>query len=250
MIRPLIFLFSAFIFATAVAEEKLTCFELRTYYTNEGKLDALHKRFREHTVALFEKHGMSNLIYWEPVDNEEQILIYLLGYPDRASRDASWNSFRNDPVWKKVYSDSTADGKLVKKVDSIFLEPTAYSPATAFPETGTSPVYELRRYTTNEGKLPNLDARFQDHTIELFEKHGITNLPYFHLAEGQEGSESTLLYFISSPSVEDRNASFKAFAADPAWKAARVESEKDGKLLVKKGVYSRFLKTTDYSPVK
>lgn len=232
------------------AEEKLTCFELRTYHTHEGQLDSLHARFRDHTVALFEKHGITNLIYWEPVENEEQILVYLLGYPDMAARDESWKAFRNDPVWKKAYADSTKDGKLVRKVDSVFLELTDYSPVATFPETSAAPAYELRRYTTNEGKLDGLDARFRDHTIGLFKKHGITNLPYFHLADGQEGSENTLLYFISAPSIESRNASFKAFGGDSAWKAARDASEKDGKLLVKKGVHSQFLKTTDYSPVK
>ena len=236
--------------APVFAEEELTCFELRTYYTNEGQLDALHARFRDHTVTLFEKHGITNFIYWEPVENEEQILVYLLGYPDMAARDASWKAFRNDPVWKKAYADSTEGGKLVRKVDSVFLELTDYSPVVTFPETSAAPTYELRRYTTNEGKLDDLDARFRDHTIGLFKKHGITNLPYFHLADGQEGSENTLLYFISAPSIESRNASFKAFGGDPAWEAARDASEKDGKLLVKKGVHSQFLKTTDYSPVK
>ncbi|MEM9016563.1 MAG: NIPSNAP family protein, partial [Verrucomicrobiota bacterium] len=109
-------------------------------------------------------------------------------------------------------------------------------------------VYEMRTYTTMDGKLLNLDARFRDHTVGLFEKHGVTNLPYFHLTDGQEGSETTLLYFISSPSVEARDASFKAFAADPAWKAAREASEANGRLLVKKGVKSIYLEPTDYSP--
>ena len=237
-------------FSPLFAEETLTCFEMRTYHTNEDKLDALHARFRDHTIALFEKHGMTNLIYWEPVENEEQILVYLLGYPDKAARDASWKAFRDDPVWKKAYADSTENGKLVEKVDSVFLELTDYSPVAAFPETSSAVTYELRRYTTNEGKLDDLDARFRDHTIGLFQKHGITNLPYFHLADGQDGSKNTLLYFISAPSIEARNASFKAFGSDPAWKEARDTSEQNGKLLVKKGVYSQFLKTTDYSPVK
>lgn len=235
---------------TLRAADDLTCFELRTYHANEGKLDALHARFRDHTVALFEKHGMTNLVYWVPRENEGNTLVYLLGYPDRAARDASWSKFREDPEWKKVYARSTEAGKLVGKVDSLFLSLTEYSPKPPFPTTEEAPVYEMRRYTTNEGKLDDLDARFRDHTIALFEKHGLTNLSYFHLDEGQAGSGTTLLYFISAPSVDARNASFKAFSSDPAWKAARDASEKDGKILVKKGVQSTFLETTDYSPVK
>ncbi|MEM6280166.1 MAG: NIPSNAP family protein [Verrucomicrobiota bacterium] len=246
------FLVAATVFlATADTHaEELTCFELRTYVANEGKLDDLHARFRDHTVSLFEKHGMTNLIYWTPVENSENLLIYLLGYPDREARDASWKAFRNDADWKKAYESSTVDGKLVAKVDSVFLNLTDYSPTAEFPETESELFYEMRTYTTAEGKLSNLDARFRDHTIGLFTKHGVTNLPYFHLADGQEGSENTLLYFISAASEESRNDSFKAFGADPEWKAAREASQKEGPLLVKKGVKSIFLKTTDYSPVR
>lgn len=235
------------------AEEKNpTCFELRTYRAHEGKLDALHDRFRNHTLQLFEKHGMTNLIYWEPVENDEGLLIYLLGYPDRKSRDASWKAFRDDPEWKGVYRESTVDGKLVAGVESVFLHLTDYSPLSTFahPGSGGKPVYELRQYTTNEGKLDDLDARFRDHTIGLFTKHGITNRPYFHFDDDQDGAANTLLYFISAPTIEARNESFQNFGADPAWKAAREASEKDGRLLVKKGIKSLFLRTTDYSPVQ
>ncbi|MEM9017147.1 MAG: NIPSNAP family protein, partial [Verrucomicrobiota bacterium] len=160
-IFPLIFLF-AFLLPLA-AEETPSCFELRTYHANEGKLDALHARFRDHTLALFEKHGMSNLIYWVPVENSDNLLIYLLAYPDRAARDASWKAFRDDPDWQAAFKASTTEGKLVSKVDSLFLELTDYSPVSSFPETDGEIVYEMRTYTTRDGKLPNLDARFRDH---------------------------------------------------------------------------------------
>ena len=107
----------------------LKVFELRTYTANGDKLDALHDRFRGHTLALFEKHGMTNLIYWVPEDNEANQLVYLLGYPNREARDKSWKDFRNDADWKAAYNASIADGKLVAKVDSLFLELTDYSPS-------------------------------------------------------------------------------------------------------------------------
>ena len=68
-------------------------YELRTYYAAEGKLDALHARFRDHTCALFEKHGIKNVAYWVPVDNKENTLIYLVSYPDRKAREKSWKAF-------------------------------------------------------------------------------------------------------------------------------------------------------------
>lgn len=230
--------------------EDTRLFELRTYHTNEGKLDALHARFRDHTLALFEKHGMTNVGYWVPSENKEQVLIYLLAYPDKDAREMSWKGFLNDPDWKKAYAASTADAKLVKKVDSVFLNPTDYSPALDIKQESPDRVFELRQYTTNEGKLDDLDARFRDHTLKLFTKHGLTNLPYFHIADGQDGAGTTLVYFLAHKDQESRDANFKKFGADPDWQAARKASEEDGKILIKGGVKSTMMVPTDYSPMK
>ncbi len=102
-------------------------YELRTYYTPEGKLDALNDRFRMYTMKLFEKHGMKNIIYWTPVD-KPNTLIYVIAHKDKAAADASWEAFRNDPEWKKVAEETQRNGKLVEKVESIYLNPTDYSP--------------------------------------------------------------------------------------------------------------------------
>ncbi|MCB1228862.1 MAG: NIPSNAP family protein [Verrucomicrobiae bacterium] len=225
-------------------------FELRTYYTNPGKLDALLKRFRQHTLTLFEKHGMTNVAYWLPVSNEEQILVYLMAYPSREARDASWKAFGADPDWKAAYAESTKNGKLVRKVDSVFLMSTDYSPALKIEAQDPPRLFELRRYTTNEGKLQNLDARFRDHTVNLFAKHGMTNLLYTHLTPGQEGSENTLVYLLAHPDNKARDTAFEAFRLDPEWQKARKESEAAGPLLIKDGVQSLLLKPTDFSPLK
>lgn len=230
--------------------EETRLFELRTYHSQPGKLAALHARFRDHTVALFEKHGMTNHAYWTPVEAPQARLVYLLSYPSREARDQSWRTFRDDPEWKEVYRDSTRDGKLVARVEKLFLIPTDYSPVEALPRHEEPPLYEMRRYTTNPKKLAALDRRFREHTIDLFEKHGLTNLFYFHLAEGQERSENTLIYFLAAPTREARDASFQSFSVDPAWQEARRVSEMDGRILVPKGVANTFLKTTDYSPVR
>ncbi|HUF62931.1 MAG TPA: NIPSNAP family protein [Verrucomicrobiales bacterium] len=103
------------------------CFELRTYYTHPGKLEDLHKRFREHTNALFVKHGMTLVGYWTP-DDKPEVLIYLLAYPSREAREKAWKGFMEDPVWKKAYEESHKDGPIVMKVESEFLQATDYSP--------------------------------------------------------------------------------------------------------------------------
>ena len=105
-------------------------FEIRTYYTHPGKLDALNARFRNHTVKFFERHGMTNIGYWVPTDPpaSENTLIYVLAHKDRDAAKKSWDAFRKDPDWLKVRTESEAQGPINTKVESVFLTPTDYSP--------------------------------------------------------------------------------------------------------------------------
>ena len=108
-------------------------YELRVYHTYEGKLDDLLRRFREHTVRLFEKHGIHNVAYWTPIDEplKGRTLFYILAHPSREAATANWDAFRNDPEWQAARDKSEANGKLVEKVDSTFLSLTDFSPALA-----------------------------------------------------------------------------------------------------------------------
>jgi hypothetical protein len=106
-------------------------FELRTYVTHPGRLDALHKRFREHTNRIFKKHGMTTVGYWVPQDEKDgkaDTLIYILAFPSREAAKKSWADFQADPEWQKVRAESEKDGKIVKSVTSVFMESTDYSP--------------------------------------------------------------------------------------------------------------------------
>lgn len=105
-------------------------FEMRTYHCAPGRLDALHKRFREHTNYLFAKQGISLIAYWTPLEGPESqnTLVYVLAYPSMAAREASWKAFREDPAWIAAKAASEEDGPIVEKVDSLFLSPTDYSP--------------------------------------------------------------------------------------------------------------------------
>jgi NIPSNAP len=104
-------------------------FEIRTYTTEPGKLDALHARFRDHTTKLFEKHGMTNIGYWTPADapRSQDTLIYVLAHSSREAANKSWDGFRNDPEWIKARDASEASGKIVSKVESIYADPTDFS---------------------------------------------------------------------------------------------------------------------------
>ena len=243
--------------SAVAAEPDSRLFEMRVYYAAEGKLDALNARFRDHTLKLFAKHGMTSLGYFVPTKNPENKLIYFLAYPSREARDASWKAFQADPDWKAAQKASEANGRLLTKGESAFLTATDYS-ALAQAKTYGQGVFELRTYTTEAGRLPDLNARFRDHTLKLFEKHGMTNVCYWNLAADQKGAKSalvasnTLIYLLTHKSEDAAKASFDAFRADPAWVAAKEASEKKagGSLTIKDGVKSEFLVPTDYSPVK
>lgn len=107
-------------------------YELRTYTTNPGRLPALHKRFAEHTMKIFERHGMQNVMYWTPTDSalRDNTLIYVISHASRAQADANWKAFGEDPEWIKVRDASQVDGIiLAKPPERVFMTLTPYSPA-------------------------------------------------------------------------------------------------------------------------
>lgn len=233
-----------------VQAEDSRVFEMRTYYANEGKLDALQARFRDHTVALFEKHGMTNVGYFVPAEGESEMLVYMLAYPDQKAREESWKAFLNDEDWKAAYKASVRDGKLVRKIDSVFLKATDYSPKIQASKTDSDRLFELRTYTTRPGRLDALNARFRDHTVKLFEKHGLTNIAYWVPINEKDGSKNKLIYLLAHQDEASRNSGFKAFGQDPAWQTARKASEEDGPILIPKGVQKQYLKPTDFSTLR
>ena len=105
-------------------------YELRIYHANEGKLDALLARFRDHTVGIFNRHGLKSVAYWTPTDEplKGKTLIYILKHPSREAAAANWKSFHDDPEWVKVSTASEVNGKLVEKVDSTYMTLTDFSP--------------------------------------------------------------------------------------------------------------------------
>ncbi len=158
----------------------------------------------------------------------------------------------NDPAFAET------DGILEALVDSTkglpdrVMKTTDFSPVIAPGAAKDARVFELRTYTTTPGNLPLLHARFRDHTLGLFAKHGMTNLWYWQIAKDQPGADDTLIYLLAHPSAAAAATSFAAFRADPAWLGAKAASEKKGggSLTMPDGVKSVFLKATDYSSIK
>ena len=105
-------------------------FEIRTYTAAEGKLDALHARFRDHTLRIFKKHGMTSVGYFKPQDPplSQTTLIYILAHPSRDAAKKAWAEFQADPEWKKVAAESQVNGPLLSKVESVFADAADYAP--------------------------------------------------------------------------------------------------------------------------
>lgn len=105
-------------------------FELRTYTAPEGKLPNLQARFRDHTIRIFNKHGMTSVGYWVPQDppNKDNTLVYIISHDSREQAKKNWADFQADPEWKKVSAESQVDGRIVSNVVSVFMDATDYSP--------------------------------------------------------------------------------------------------------------------------
>jgi hypothetical protein len=112
----------------AHAQAKPRVYELRTYTAVPGRLDALHARFKDHLLGFFQKHGMTNVVYFKPMDAplSQNTLIYLVSHDSREAAAKSWSAFQNDAAWKQI--SSAGGGPMASKVESVFLEPTEYSP--------------------------------------------------------------------------------------------------------------------------
>jgi len=243
----------ALVASSRAAEKDGPVYELRVYYAAPDKLEALNARFKNHTLKLFEKHGLTNIAYFVPTDNKDNKLVYFISAPSKEARDKSFKEFLADPDWQKAAKESEKDGRLVSKLESTFLTLTDYSPPVKVEKGKDDRVFELRTYTATKGNLGNLNDRFKDHTIKLFEKYGMSNIAYWNVLQGQKGDDTKLIYLLAHKSQDAAKKSFDAFRMDPEWTAARKASEEKGGgslTEAKDGVLSEFLTPTDYSPLK
>lgn len=222
------------------------CYELRIYHCNKGKLNDLNRRFRNHTTKLFEKHGMTNVGYWTPLDNPDEKLYYVLSYPNRASREASWAAFMADTTWQRVWKESEVNGAIISKIESIFLKTTDFLPNNLTNNNGSG-VWELRIYHCTPNNLGHLLDRFRSFTVQRFERYGMTNKIYWTPTDADQGADNTLYYFLTHPSPAAAKAAFDQFRNDPEWVATRKASEVKGGGPLTSSIESIYMWPTDYS---
>jgi len=222
-------------------------YELRTYTTMAGKLDNLHQRFRDHTAAIFDKHGMKSVGYWQPVAGEKNTLIYVLEHASLAAAKQSWKAFSADPAWHKVSAESQLNGRILARApESVYMQAAAFSPPYNRP--AGEGVFELRTYRTHEGKLDALNSRFQDHTMAIFDRFGMTSVAYWHPLQ-QPGANDTLMYILRHDSLTAAKKSWAAFIADPQWKTVAAQSQLQGPIL-RARPESVYMTATDYSVIQ
>jgi len=241
----LLLLFVATSFSLKAQQFTSSYFEMRTYTVHEGKMPDLIKRFQNHTRALFTKHGIENVAYFLSEEHPEKQLTFIIGYPSASERDIRWNNFANDPEWKAVAAASEANGKIVQKVDQVFMEWAKGLNSRKI--SRPSGIFQLRTYHLLPGRLDAIQTRFRDHTQALFEKQGLSNYPYWITVE-KDGAQPKLVYLIGHLTKEEINAGFGRFVADPEWIKVRDASEASGKIVEKIDVL--FYTALPFSPMK
>ena len=231
-------------------------YELRYYLAAPGKIDALHARFRDHTMKLFEKHGMENVIYWNVVEGDktdekgeaERTLVYIVAHEDKEAHDKSWAAFRGDPEWQKVLAESEKDGKLLAEPPRVILmKETDFSPLD-WPPSDDKRLYELRHYNDGPDRVSFTVERFGSGEDQLFRDAGMETIKFWRATD-----DSAFIYLLSHGDRDQSKASWQKFmtAFRPfmeKYKAEKPQPPADA--APGKGIEARFLVPTDYSPRK
>jgi hypothetical protein len=261
--------------ATVYGDDRL--YELRVYTPEPDRQSDVLKLIEGPGKKFLAKHKIELVGAWIPEDASDSRVVTLVRHLDRKTGDANWTAFQADPEWQTALKASEVNGKKpVQSFDRIFLSVNDYSPELNI-ETVGNRVFELRTYIASPKNLPALNARFRNHTLGLFKKHGMTNVIYWSVADGEkttaksllnsvspvgksaadvsddlEAVDNSLVYFITHASQDAAKASFDSFRQDDAWNKARTESEKaaGGSLTAGNGVKSWFLKPVAFSPLK
>lgn len=270
-------LFMSIFSAIGYADEK-GIFELQCFSFNPGKSSQYEELVETSGLAAVKKFGANLVGAWKPTDTSDERLFLLFHHEgDEEAATKIWNSVKTDPDWKKASEDfQVKNGNAVKAFQRVFLSELDFGSNLQGQQEG-SHIFELRTYVTTTGNLPKLHNRFRNHTVPLFEKHGMKNLVYWSIPKSNSASinqlastfakkgvelpdfsaigsahENLLVYLLEHETEATAKSSFSSFMADPVWKVALADSERDakGSLTAPKGVLSLYLKACDFSPLK
>jgi len=105
-------------------------FELRTYRSHSEHAAAKKiEMFNKGEIAIFRRAGLQPVFFGQRLIGDHlPSLTYMLTYPDLATREKNWNTFRNDPEWKKLSTTpGYTDTEIVASITNVLLAPAAYS---------------------------------------------------------------------------------------------------------------------------
>ena len=213
--------------------------EWRTYEATSGKLAVLHSQLKV-AADLFQKHGLTTLGFWTEEIGTAFRMSYMWRYEEMQEREDKVAAFTADDAWKQlIAAQREKEGPVVARIRNTMLQKTPYSPEPQI----RGNVQEWRIYDAMPGKLPDLNNSFANHALGLFAKHGIDSIGYW---TEMFGTSNRLVYMLGYRSLGDREKSWAALEADPAWQQARTDSEKNGPLVAKAS--SCILRATSFSP--
>ena len=238
--------------AASAAEKDQRIYLLSSITAKPGKLDEIHALIRDRLMPPLAKLGLPTLGVFVPVENGAGKIISVSAFASPEAAEKFKDAVDNDDAVKAGLAQLHELAADAPNEPQRVLMATDFSPAVTVAAGPGARVFELRTYTATPGNLPLLHARFRDHTLALFAKHGMTNLWYWQPVPQQKDVDRTLVYLLAHASVDAAKASFDAFRTDPDWIAAKAASEEKGggSLTMPDGVKSVFLKATDYSPLK
>lgn len=268
-----------FVSSFANAEDKAV-YELQCFTLREGTGAKYEQLVKTAGLDAVKKVDVKLLGAWKPTNAADERLILLFSHASKENATMAWDAVKADADWIQANSQFTqANGNVVTGFKRIYLDPLSFGNnlESLLKKDSGSNTYELRTYVTSPGNLKNLYNRFSNHTVKLFEKHGMTNVIYWSVDKNDSvtdanlikalapagaampdlnpptvAHENMLVYFLAHQSEEAGKASFNKFRVDPTWKSALEASEKNagGSLTVPKGVFSLYLTPCEFSPLK
>ena len=228
-------------------------YELRKYDVMPGKLPALVDRFGSFTTKRWPDYGIRLVGFWTPeVGQNNNQVVYMFAWESFEERQTRFPAWQADPERAKVWEETERDGPLVRRVNNLLMQPTAYSQLDVGTPYGSDAaarapyLFELREYEVMPGKLPSLVKRFGEFTIGCFQQLGYRQVGYWTPVMG--GHNHQLIYMLAWESYDERRKCFGEFNANPERQKVWAETEKDGPLVER--ITNTLLRPTAFSPMK
>lgn len=224
-------------------------YELRLYTVTSNKMDGVLERFRDTVEPVRRKYGITTVGYWSaPGSSNGGTFAYLMAAPTKDALGQQEKAFGADPQFKAGYAASNA--KHGKTVDGILALPLRQDASARFDFTPTNRprAFDLRIYSVAPGKLGAFRARWRDHAVPIYERHGLHSIGWWVADTKDSDGNDQFVCLLAGESLDAVQRSIAAFHADSGWQRVERETEQQGKL--RTGVTAYKLLPADFSFLK